>query len=115
MFKPNAFCSVSRMSEDYDIHGRQQEHVVYRRVSCGVVSLMASRQKSSVRADSSASRGAVDERVADSKILFLPGVDIRIGDKVDIHDFSLQVTGLHPRYNMAGRMDHLEVDLAVTK
>jgi hypothetical protein len=78
---------------------------------CGVVRLSASNQKTSVRADSSASRGTAIEVTYDSRLLFLPLTEIGRGDKLTIVTLELRVETVQPRFDIRGRLDHLQVDL----
>ena len=80
---------------------------------CGVVKLLSATEKSTVRADSSASRGNTEEILADSKLLFLPGTDIAVNDRVEIYDINLRVMSKRIRFDVAGRVDHYEVDFMI--
>jgi hypothetical protein len=83
------------------------------RVECAVVKLIVDARKTSVRADSSASRGTAEERVLVGKILFLPNSSPQIGDKVEIQNQILRCNAVHPRIDVAGRLDHNECDFEV--
>lgn len=80
-------------------------------VPCGVVHLNKKVQPTTVRSDSSGSRGAAEEFVSVSKILFPANLQIATGMKFEIAGFALRVTLVEPRYAVAGRLDHYEVDL----
>lgn len=75
-----------------------------------VVHLNLMSQDSSVRADSSASRGAADELVSEAKFLFTKMADIAIDDLVEIDGIKVEVSAVMPRYNVRGKLDHYEVD-----
>lgn len=79
-------------------------------VLCGVVHLNKIVQKSTVRADSSGSRGSADEFVSISKILFPASVSIATGYKFRIAGLTLKATTVEPRYSVYGVIDHYEVD-----
>lgn len=110
MFRPNTFCFVSKRT-GFDEWGREQ-HGDRQRVPCSVVRLQDSRVKSSVRADSSASRGRAREVEADAIVLLPPTLDVEIGDLVEIVGMTLEVNGKHPRLDIMGRHDHNEVSLS---
>lgn len=78
-------------------------------LALSVVRLAARSEKTSVRSDSSASRGQADQMVAESVILTknLLGVD----DLVEIVGMTLRVIGTHPRFTVSGALDHWEVSL----
>lgn len=79
-------------------------------VACGVVHLNKQVQKSTVRADSSGSRGAADEFVSTTKILFPKTVSIATGYRFRIAGFTLKAIAVEPRYSVHGKLDHYEVD-----
>ena len=79
------------------------------------VNLAVGADKTSVRADSSASRGAADELAAvRAKILVVPYVPIEIGDRFVFEGVNYQVSRKHIRRSVAGVVDHVECDLEVT-
>lgn len=79
-------------------------------VECGVVRIRAGALPTSVRADSSASRGTAEEVVATAKILFLPLAYPNISDKFEIDGIVLRCTSREPRYSVLGELDHHECD-----
>ena len=111
MFNPNQRCVVYSNSKT-DVYGRTVRGGG-RSERCSVVKLVASAVKTSVRADSSSSRGAAQEVVSDAILLFLPSASIKIDDKVEIAGFSLRVSGVHPRFNVRGVHDHNEVHFEI--
>lgn len=109
MFRPNTFCFVKERT-GFDAWGKET-HGNRRRVSCSVVRLKSSRVKTSVRADSSASRGRGQEIESDSILLLPPSVEIKTGDLIEIMGLTLEVVGIEIRLNIMGRHDHNEVSL----
>ena len=81
------------------------------KILCSVVHLMKKAQPTSVRTDSSASRGNADETVSQTKLLVDARETVAIGDKVRLFGFTLVISGLEPRYDIYGALDHYEVDL----
>lgn len=111
LFKPNQRCQ----------HRKQMGHNAYGEevlaesstLKCAVVRISAGGQKSTVRADSSATRGAAEEVVSDAKILFEKGADINLNDQIEIAGILLRVISVEPRWNINGRLDHKEVDFFI--
>jgi hypothetical protein len=68
--------------------------------------------KTTVRQDSSASRGAAEETLADIKILIKPTA-IAKDDRMIIDGDTFRVVEVHPRYTVYGGLDHYEVDLGI--
>lgn len=108
MFLPNTIALWRRRTgvNDYDepVWGAPV------RVPCAIVHLGEGAQKSSVRTDSSASRGNVVESVADAKLLFPITVKLSLIDQIEIFGVTLQASRIEPRNNVLGRLDHYEVD-----
>jgi hypothetical protein len=111
MLYPNVDCTITRMTGLYNDFGeaKPEPHKVVS-TKCGV-KLLEQTEKSSVRADSSASRGFADEVTADARLLFKPKEDVQIGDKVTVASIELRVTAKFPRFDVMGRFDHIQVDL----
>ena len=94
--------------EGYDQYGTPQ----YNQVTgerCAVVHLIDRSVKTSVRADSSASRGASDEYQATAKLLFPKTSQVEVEDRIEVNGVSLSVLTREPRYTADGRLDHIEV------
>ena len=83
-------------------------------VECAVVRLSRVQQPTSVRADSSASRGNASElAMSAAKILFPVSVTVAIGDRFKIASYDLVVTAREPRLSVTGDLDHYECDFGL--
>jgi hypothetical protein len=112
MFIPNN----KAMVEFYvgtDRHGKRR-YSSPQRFPCGVVTMREESGKTSVRTDSSASRGSAKDELLQARILFPRNVRLNFGDRVTIMDFAMTVKGVHPRYNIPGQLDHWEVALEIS-
>jgi len=112
MFEPNLVGTLKRVT-GRDVHSRPQYSTP---ADCpfAPVNLHIGAQKTSVRADSSASRGAADEIAAmRAKILVPKYVEIRIGDNFSYSAISYRIEAVHPRYSVIGELDHFECDMEV--
>jgi len=112
MFIPNSKGTYQKVT-GRDIHSRPTYSAA---MICpfSPVNMLIADQKTSVRTDSSASRGAADERVATrAKILVPPFVALSFGDKFMFDDMDFRVTAVHKRRNVFGALDHLEIDLEI--
>lgn len=80
-----------------------------RTVRCGIVELTGLLKKTPPRAGTSASKGANDEDVASARILFR-AADLKpeIGDRFVVQGIDLRFTGVEPRFDVFGRLDHYE-------
>lgn len=110
MFRPNALCQLSRQSEETTVYG-QTKLLAPKETNCAVVWLESQATKTSVRTDSSASRGNAREETIKSRMLFPTYVEIDKGDKVEIYGLALKVESVFPRHNVNGQFDHWQVDL----
>lgn len=114
LFRPNTTCQHYTRNAAYDIYG-QHTWGQPQTVPCAVVSYDLSRQKSSVRVDSSGSRGRADELVGVARFLFPRTITVQRGDVVYKDSYWLKVIEIHPRYGVDGRLDHFEVDFNKTE
>lgn len=112
MFIPNNRARVE-FYVGTDRHGKRR-YSTPQTVPCGVVTLREASDKTSVRTDSSASRGSAHEELLQGRILFPRNVRLNYGDRVTIMDFMMTVKGVHPRYSIPGQLDHWEVALEVS-
>lgn len=108
-FIPNNTGTLRR-SRGTNIYGEHNDLGPPELVPCGIVKLLGSYEKTSVRADSTASRGTAVEEVILSKILFLPSQAPRIDDQFEVAGLVLKCVGVHPRYSILGKLDHHECD-----
>ncbi len=76
---------------------------------CGVVRLRHERQDTTVRADSSATRGYADEFVSTNLILLQATTQARSGDRLTVAGVKIRIMSLFPRYDVHGVLDHFEV------
>lgn len=110
MFSPNLMGSIQRL-QSRDIHGR---HVLSDPVKCpfGPVSLNIGAVKTSVRADSSASRGSANQiSVEAGSILISKNVGPKMNDIFTFSGVNFEITSVHERYSVDGFLDHYQCDL----
>ena len=79
-----------------------------------VVTLNDTSSQTPIRSQQAASAGRASIDLANVKLLFAPGAEVKMGDRVQLYDLSLRIINVFPRANMFGRRDrgHLEVTLA---
>lgn len=104
-------CAVSRRSGN-DVYG-QPAWGASQPARCSIVKFDLSATKTSVRTDSSASRGNAREIEAAVRLLFPSFTEIAVGDRVQVLGANLRVLTAQPRYDIVGNLDHHEVDLEV--
>lgn len=112
MFTPNLIGEIRHVT-GRDVHARP---TMSGWLSCpfGMVSNLTSSQKTTVRADSSASRGSADETVSPrSKILVTIISNPKIGSRFRFQGITYDISGVHPRFSVTGDLDHYECDLSV--
>lgn len=108
MFRPNQKCRIQLASGKNDVHG-QPTPGRYVTEGCSIVKIDVTNEKSSVRADSSASRGNAMESEAVSVILLTRTTQAKANDIVEVAGYKLRVMGRQPRYDVNGRLDHIEI------
>lgn len=110
MFIPNNHCYIRRVSKARDIRG-ERTYGPRERTPCAVVTLNLEIDKTSVRADSSGSRGRAEEEQGVARLLFPVYVKIADLDLVEVEGETLEVIQINPRRSVIGTLDHYEVDL----
>lgn len=108
MFKPNIDCKVHRSSGQADVYGQPKPTTVVLE-RCAIINLNMKSLKTTVRADSSASRGAASEEVLDALLLMVKTTKTQIDDVVEVAGVKIRVTKKFPRYSLPGRLDHYEI------
>ena len=109
MFVPNNTCSLYGATATMDIRGERTYLPVKLGVPCAVISLNLKIDKTSVRADSSGSRGRAEEDQGDAMLLFPASVEIQRNDIVACDGETLEAISIMPRRSVLGRLDHYEV------
>lgn len=107
IFTPKNSCVVIK-NEGNDLYGLPKPGKRYAE-KCSIVKFIVSNEKSSVRADSSASRGNAMELQSDGVFLMRTNTKARIDDLIEIGEHRMRVMGIHARYNTAGVLHHYEV------
>lgn len=111
LFKPNITC-VLRTLQGRDVYG-QESLSQGTTVGCTIIKLHATVMDSSVRADSSASRGAAREVQANAKILLSVDSGVKLNDQIEVSGVLLRVTSVFLRHNLRGKPDHIEVECMI--
>lgn len=107
MFRSNTTASLLRKA-GRNIHGRESYSAPVS-LPCSVVSLAERVVQTSVRADSSGSRGAAEEEVLQAVILIPPTFQVSKGDVIKILGRTIEIEGIEPRNDVFGRLHHQEV------
>jgi hypothetical protein len=109
MFRPTLPCKIQLASGKNDVRGQPIPGPLVGE-KCAVVKLVISNEKSSVRADSSASRGTAQEMEAQSVILLGASTRAQIDDIIIVAGYKLRITGRQPRFDVDMRLDHYEIN-----
>lgn len=108
MFVPNNYGYWLRKNDRRSITGRETFEP-QRRIPLSVVTLKEDAVRTTVRADSSASRGAAEQLVHDAKVLIPILYSVKIGDVLKVRGLALTISGIHKRYDVFGVHDHNEI------
>lgn len=108
MFNPNHTCRFQISSGKTDVYG-QSVPGKWITERCSIVNLIIRSEKTTVRADSSASRGNAMELVADLKMLMTKNTKVSMDDIVELDGYRFVITGIQPRRDTFGRLDHVEI------
>ena len=106
MFLPNKLCYI-RKCVGHNIYG---ESLLGKKqlTKCAIVKLIGEHTKTTVRSDVGASKSHAVDQTEDAVILLPPLTKVNINDVIDVADTSIKITGIHPRYNIYGKLEHLE-------
>jgi hypothetical protein len=101
-----------RSKRTSDVYG-QEQWTPYRPAKCSVLRLRQTSGNTTVRADSSATRGHAEEVTLDGIILLGTSTTILIGDQVVIADVTGEVISIEPIFDVMGKLDHRKVGLKI--
>lgn len=107
-FRPNTSAMLLRKRAKRDIHGKESFDLPTL-IAIAVVHLADKVEETSVRADSSASRGAGEQSTLQAKILVGPKVKVTSGDVLQVMGRLVEISSVHQRNDIFGRLDHLEL------
>lgn len=110
MFIANRTCILRKKLKQYDVFG-QATFAAPKRVRFALVRFDTKIEDTTVRADSSATRGNVKEFHASGRILVDRRYKPDFGDLVIIDAKVFRIKEVEPRYNVLGKLDHYECDL----
>lgn len=107
-FRPNTIGSLLRKNPKRDIHGRES-FVAPVPLPCSIVKLAENVEESSVRADSTASRGSAEQEVLQAKILIPLHIAVKKGDVIKVLGRNVEIASIQPRNDVFGRPHHQEI------
>lgn len=113
--RPRNTCWITRKTGTYDDFGRHTFSARRTRTRCSIVSMTREVDKTSVRADSTASRGRAEEPLAQARLLFLPREDLRTGDIVEVEikggeNLKVTITSIFRRPDVSGQIHHIDAE-----
>lgn len=109
MFRPNIACKIYVASGKNDVYGQPLPAEV-RNERCSVVKLVTMSEKTSVRVDSSASRGTAREFQTEAVILLQSNTAANIDDVIEVANTTMRITSKFPRIDILGKLDHYQVE-----
>lgn len=104
-------CTVIK-SRGHDLYGAEVVGVKEKEL-CAVLELAKSANFSSVRTDSSATRGAAHENRAFAKLLLSYKTSAEIGDLILVHFYRLKVASKSPKFSAMGKLDHYQIECVI--
>ena len=101
-----------RQQQGYDLQGKPAwgRGVA---IKVAIVTLKNKVERSSVRADSSASRGRIEETRADGIVLVPAGIEIGLQDRLSLLGATYEVASVFPRVELNGQLGHSQVELRI--
>ena len=120
VFRPNHTFNHHRMN--VDVNGNpvlsmdgEPSYLTPKEEGCSVISLDLALDRTSVRADSSASRGRAEEIGGTAMILVSPKLTVLEKDIVEVQGQWFEVVAVWPRLRVRGGVHHIELVLRRSK
>lgn len=113
MFRPNLICQIARCVSFTPSGKRLYGTPTHAR--CAIVTLQDMTPPTSVRTDSSASKGAARDETINARLLLPASTSVLAGDRISVLNYDLSVQTVFPRHNVFGRLDHYQVDCEIWK
>jgi len=115
--RPKYPCRIIKSISSYDRFGRPQFRQQRIKTRCDVVYIREGSETTTVREDSSASRGRSEEYYSDARLMLHAREQLRVGDLIEVDAYgelfeklTLEVMRIQRRVDVHGRMHHMEVD-----
>ena len=109
MFIPNGYCQIRSLLPTFNAYG-EPDYGPKTTIPFAQVRYDTGITDSTVRADSSATRGNVKEFKASGRCLVPVTIKPTWGDIFIIHGKTFRAKQVEPRYNVLGQLDHYQVD-----
>jgi hypothetical protein len=110
MLRPNLYCTIEKhVADGHNVFGEEVLSPAVRE-PCAIVKLRHQSQHTTVRADSSGSRGHGDEFLTNNKILLMANTIADLNDKMVIQGVSIRIISKFPRHHINGTLDHYEIE-----
>lgn len=111
MYIPKNRCVITK-AVGTNVFGQEQPGATVKE-RCAIVAIISNDKKTSVRSDSSASRGNANELLYDAVILVGPRSRAEMHDVMTVNGFKMKIMTVQPRYNIDGVLDHYQLDLQI--
>lgn len=108
LLRPNVDCELTPVV-GHDVFNKAQMGKA-RPAKCSIVKLELASNKTTVRVDSSASRGYAKEDTVAARLLFPATEEISVGDRIDIAGMAVRVAAIQPRHSLTGQLDHWQIE-----
>jgi hypothetical protein len=99
-----------RRTVGHDLYGQPKWSIPIKEM-VAPVRLERSTRNTTVRTDSGATHGHAYETESKAKLLFQSSSSVTRGDRIEVLGNRLRVMSVHPRFTVAGKLDHFEVEL----
>ena len=108
MFIPNLPCLL-RKNGLPDVYGHSEPGPAAPE-RCAVVKIKPESIRTTLRADSGATRGHADEFIITNLVLLAKTTAAALDDQLEVIGHKIRIKMLHPRFNVLGQLDHYEVE-----
>ena len=107
MFRPNTTCTISSANGQTDVYGSPLVSVTLIE-GCSIAKMVIDEKRSSLRADTSASRGNAREIESNTVILLTKSTQAQIDDYIAVAGNQFRIMSMSPKHDIIGNLDHYE-------
>lgn len=113
VIKMNVPCKISTIAK-FDVYG---EPIISPAIPsvCAVVKFVTTAASTTVRTDSSATRGNAEELTASVILLLSKKVEPQIDNLITLRGTTVRVISVQPRYDVMGRLDHYQIGCSIER
>ncbi len=109
MLNANGFCQIESVGDKFTVHGQPILGKAVRE-RCAILFVTRSLERTTVRADSSSSRGHGDEKTVAIRVHLDGNTVADVGDKLTVDNVAGRIVSMTAQRDVTGYVDHFKVE-----